>query len=286
MIAMDTLMNGVDRAGSRNITGFETGQLEIFAKGYYREEGVLPLDTVVTHPEQVTALMESIPGVKGVTSRLKFPARLNNGVDELPVVAIGIDLVRESEVFATKQAIVKGDFIPDESGCLIGAELAQDMKSDVGSLLTLICRDKNGTYNAYDFTVVGLLSTTHPLIDRNAVLIELSTVQELMAMPGQVTEVCLKTSDDQAKIVALKKTIQAKLGKEYEVYDWTELNAALFRILGIKKTVGILIAVVVLVIAAVGIINTMLMAVMERIPEIGMILVLWKGRGCCCKIRC
>lgn len=269
MILMDTLMNGVDALGSKNITDHETGQMEIFAKGYYREEGVLPLDTVIDDPDPVIALVKNIPGVAGVTQRLKFPARLNNGIDELPIIAIGIDLARDEDVFKIQQAVVKGEYLGDPDDCLIGTEFAQSMAADIGSMLTLICRDKNGTFNAYDFTVSGLLNTGHPLIDNNAVLVELSVLQGIMAMPGQVTELCVRSDPAPAKIQLLKNKIQAAVGHEYEIFAWDELNAAIFRIMGVKRSVGFLLAVIVLIIAAVGIVNTMLMAVMERIPEIG-----------------
>jgi putative ABC transport system permease protein len=269
MILMDTMMNGVDSLGAKNITDNETGQMEIFARGYYREEGVLPLDTVIDNPDPVIALVKKIRGVAGVTQRLKFPARLNNGIDELPVIAVGIDLAHEDDVFKIHQAVVKGKYLSDPGECLIGAELAQDMQADVGSMLTLICRDRNGTYNAYDFMVAGLLNSGHPLIDRNAVLVELPVIQELMAMPDQVTELCIRSDPHPEKIKLLKKEIEKNLGQNYEVFAWDELNASIFRIIGIKRTVGFLLSVIVLVIAAVGIVNTMLMAVMERIPEIG-----------------
>ena len=88
-------------------------------------------------------------------------------------------------------------------------------------------------------------------------------------MSGQVTEISIKSSDQPKKISMLKQVITKKLGKNYEVYAWDELNAAIFQILGLKRTFGFLLGLIVLIIAAIGIVNTMLMAVMERIPEIG-----------------
>lgn len=67
----------------------------------------------------------------------------------------------------------------------------------------------------------------------------------------------------------LRDTIGNIAGEEFEVYTWKELYASIFEISGFKRTGQFIVALVVVVIAAVGIINTMLMAVMERIPEIG-----------------
>jgi putative ABC transport system permease protein len=280
MIAMDTLMNGADKQGTRNIVDFETGQLEVFAKGYYREEGAFPLDTVIKQPDPLAAAVRAVPGVKAATGRLKFPARLSNGVDELPVMGIGIDRERESSVFATPRAVIAGNYLAAPDDALIGAELARDMKVEVGDILTVLVRDRNGTYNAFDFNVRGLLSTGHPLLDRNAVLMDLETARNLMAMPGQITELCVTTADDPKRIAAIKAEIVRRIGPGYEVYAWDELNAAIFRIMGMKRFFGFLVGLVVLIIAAVGIVNTMLMAVMERVPEIGTLKALgFSGRA-------
>jgi ABC-type lipoprotein release transport system permease subunit len=138
----------------------------------------------------------------------------------------------------------------------------------VGSPVTVITRDSNGTYDARDFTVVGILSTGHPLFDQNAVLMSIKVAQELLAVPGSVTELSIKSKDDN-NLKPLKEKISQKIGKEYEVFTWKELYASIFEVSGFKRTFQFLLALVVVIIAAVGIVKTMLMAVMERIPEIG-----------------
>jgi len=215
MIYMDTMMNGVDSLASGNIINFETSHLEIFAKGYYREEGLFPLDTIIANPEFILQRIEKIKTIKGVTPRIKFQCRINNGIDELPVLGIGIDIEKESKVFKTANTVVKGEYLKNQDDILIGTDLAKDMDLDVGSFVTIITRDRHGTYEAYDFTIAS------------------------------------------------------KIGEDFEVYTYKELNAGIFEISGLKRSGQFMIALVVVIIAAVGIINTMLMAVMERIPEIG-----------------
>jgi ABC-type lipoprotein release transport system permease subunit len=269
MIAMDTLMNGADKMGMKNIVDYETGQLEIFAKGYYREEGAYPLDTVIKDAGPLTAAVTGMPGVKAAVGRLKFAARLSNGVDELPVTGIGIDRERDATVFRIPSAVVAGAYLDGPDQALIGADLARDMKVGVGDILTVLVRDRNGTYNAIDLEVHGLLVTGHPLLDRNAVLMDLGAAQRLMAMPGWITELCVRTAEAPKRIAEIRAEIRSRIGPGYEIYAWDELNAAIFRIMGIKRFFGFLVGLAVLIIAAVGIINTMLMAVMERVPEIG-----------------
>jgi ABC-type lipoprotein release transport system permease subunit len=87
-------------------------------------------------------------------------------------------------------------------------------------------------------------------------------------MENAATEICIK-SDDEGHLNGLKERISKTIGNEYEVFSYKELNASIFEISGMKRSVQFLLALVVVIIAAVGIVNTMLMAVMERITEIG-----------------
>jgi ABC-type lipoprotein release transport system permease subunit len=268
MIFMNTMMNGVDKMAQKNIVEYETGDLEIFAKGYYREEGFFPIDTIIENPESLIKELKTISGIKEIVPRVKFQSQINNGIDELPVLGIGIDLENESRIFKTASAIVKGNFLKNPDDIVIGEYLARDINLAIGSPVTVITRDRNGTYDAQDFIVAGILSTGHPLFDQNAVLISIEKAQELLAIPGSLTELSIQSKDDN-NLMSLKEEINQKIGKEYEVYTWKELYASIFEVSGFKRTFQFLLALVVVIIAAVGIVNTMLMAVMERIPEIG-----------------
>ncbi|UCC11796.1 MAG: ABC transporter permease [candidate division WOR-3 bacterium] len=268
MILSNTMMNGADKMASENIIQYETGHMQIFAKGYYREEGIFPLDTIIEEPETIIQHVRTHRNVAGVTERVKFQARVNNGVDELPTLAYGIDIENDSEVFRIAQSVVDGAFLKEREDILIGTDLARDMGFAIGSYLTVITKDRYGTYNANDFFVSGLINTTHPLFDRNAVLMKLEVAQQLLDLDHGVTEICVRVRNS-AQLASAQRDITALIGAKYEVYTWRELNAAIFEISGFKRLSQFMIALVVLIIAAVGIVNTMLMAVMERIPEIG-----------------
>lgn len=268
MLFMDTMMNGIDKMASKNIIDFETGAIQIFAQGYYREEGMFPLDTIIENPVVIVEKVENIKDVKNIVPRVKFEARLSDGIDELPVLGIGIDIDKEQTVFETPSSVVKGKFLENEEDILIGIDLARDMDLDVGSYLTVITRDRNGTYNAYDFTVSGLINTGHPLFDRNAALISIEVTQRLLAISHGVTELSIKIKNDE-KSLKVKQEISEVIGTDYELYTWKELNSSVFQISSTKRMGQFIIVLVVVIIAAVGIVNTMLMAVMERIPEIG-----------------
>ena len=268
MIFMNTMMNGMDKMTSRNIIDFETSHLEIFALGYYREEGVFPLDTIIEEPGLIISEIERAPGIKGMTPRIKFQASISNGIDELPILGMGVDIEKEKQVFEIANSVVKGTYLQREGDVLIGKDLAGDMDLDIGTFLTIITKDRNGTYNAYDLTVAGIINTGHPLFDRNTAIISIEQAQELLALGQGVTELCIRARDEN-KLEGLKENLARTVGQDYEVFTWKELNAAIFEISGVKRTGQFMIALVVIIIAAVGIINTMLMAVMERIPEIG-----------------
>ena len=268
MLMMNTMMNGMDKMASRNIIDYETSHIEVFAEGYYREEGFFPLDTIIDDPLALTSKVEKVPGVSAVAPRVKFYASITDGIDELPVLGIGIDPVKEKTVFATAGAIAEGRGLEQTGDVLIGVGLARDMDLEVGSFLTIITRDRNGTYNARDLTITGLINTGHPLFDRNAALIALNEAQELLAIDDGVTELSVKARNEN-DLVHLKKELTTAVGDKYELYTYKELNASVFEISGFKRAAQFMIALIVVIISAVGIVNTMLMAVMERIPEIG-----------------
>lgn len=203
MIYMDTLMNGLDDLAVRNILDYESSHLEVFSHKYKHEEGFFPLDALID--ESIISKIKDLNGIAAVTGRIKFQANITNGVDELPILGIGVDRTNENYVFETAKAVVGGHFIKEADELVIGADLARDLELDTGSFVTLIVRDKHGAFNALDFYIVGIMNTSHPLLDRNAVIIPLSSVQKLLAFNNdEVTEICIRLTDAK-KLIMQKK---------------------------------------------------------------------------------
>lgn len=267
MIFMNSMMNGVDRMAEENIVNYESSQISVFARGYYQEEGLYTLDSLIINPIVLMQKLKTIRSVQELTPRIKFLCQLNTGLEELSVLGIGIDPGQDERVFKIKNSVARGKYLESHDDLLIGEGLAKDIGLELGSIVTIITKDKFGTYNAYDFTITGLVNTGHPLLDRNAVLISLPIAQELLNMPDAVTEIAVNTNTKD--LVTFKREITQKIGKDYEQYTWKELYASIFEVSGMKRSAQFMLAMVVVIIAAVGIVNTMLMAVMERVNEIG-----------------
>jgi ABC-type lipoprotein release transport system permease subunit len=118
-------------------------------------------------------------------------------------------------------------------------------------------------------------------IDMNAVVMNLATADELLQMDGAVTEIPIRLGGMDAAAPAKEQFEEASRKTAelagLEAWTWRELGDVIFQITGTKQVGGFILTAVVIVIAAVGIINTMLMAVMERTREIGTLRAMGLG---------
>jgi putative ABC transport system permease protein len=268
MILMDSFMGGFELYSMRNFVDMESGHLKVHAEGYRNDDNRLPIEIVIKEPEQVMAAMRGKLGFRNITARTVFPAQITDGTDQLPIVGIGIDMATDERVFKYRQSVTRGRFPGSRLDVLVGQNLARDMGIDTGDYVTVVVRTRVGSWNAYDFTVVGLLGTSDLFIDMNSVVMDLATADELLNMDGAVTEIAVRLGG-MADAEPARERFEAAGFTGLEAWTWRELGELIFQITGTKRAGGFVLTFVVIVIAAVGIINTMLMAVMERTREIG-----------------
>jgi len=276
MIIMDSFMGGFEVYSMRNFVDQEAGHLKVHAAGYRDEENAMPVDIVIDQPAAVMARLRDELGFDRTTPRTWFRGQLSDGTDQLPVVGIGIDTVTDGRVFDYPATVSRGRFFHDRLELLVGQNLAHDMGIDTGDFVTLLARTRAGAWNALDFTVVGLLGTADMFIDMGAVVMPLGTADELLGMDGAVTEIAVRLNGMAAAAPAKKRFEEAGFSG-LEAWTWRELGELVFQITGTKRAGGFLLTMVIIIIATVGIVNTMLMAVMERTREIGTLRALGFG---------
>ena len=99
MLAMDSLLSGIDQQSFEKIINYETGHVKIFSLGYQKEKDDLPLDKLIASPEAISVLVKKDSGVDGVTSRVNFRVMLSDRIDEIPAVGIAVNPQDDESVF-------------------------------------------------------------------------------------------------------------------------------------------------------------------------------------------
>lgn len=276
LVVMQGMINGMGKQSELNIINYDTGHLKIYRIGFSDENAGFDLEKSISDPGEVIEEIEALPEVKAATGRIIFPALVISEGESMPAIATGIDLDNDGKVFSLAETVTRGEFLkPGEAGMLVGEKLAKIFGIKPGDIVTLQARtrpegDSISPIQALDFEVKGIIATGNPKIDGLNVFIPLEVTQDSMRMPNMVTDISLRLSSLRY-LARVEGELNSRLEPgEYEVNTWIDLAKdflALHRLKKIGSTIALSIFVIM---TAVGIINTMLMATFERTNEIGM----------------
>jgi len=278
-----SLLDGIDQQSISNIINCQTSHIKIFHKGYFDRKDKFPMDLTISRSEEVQDLIYNIPDIKAIENRILFGASLIKGVDELPCLGVAVETEKDPDLFNIKESILEGDWLqPGDAKVLIGKNLAKDIGLKVGDLITVrmitSSDEEDFSWNAMDLEVKGIFESGNPTVDNMRIIIPIKTAQEGLSMGADVTEIVvrLNSSDDRVinrTMFEIRERLKSK-NLKLEVYSWKDLAGDFLMISQMKSKGTGMIIFILLFIASMGIINTMLMAVMERTREIGMMAAL------------
>jgi putative ABC transport system permease protein len=270
------LYNGVDTHAMDNIIDYQTAHLKILAPGYFDEKDEIPLEFTIDETQEIKSLLKDNQDIKGIESRILFQASIISGMDELPCLGVAIEPEVDPLVFNIKDSIKDGRFLePSESKIILGSGLARDLGLKVGDECTLriFFSIEDFIWNALDLEIAGIAKTENPMVNRNSVFIPLSLAQEALSLENRVTELAVRI-EDRSKLREVRDSIESRLAtlsKDYEVVSFEEYASDFKELMRLRSRMQALIPLMMILIATLGIVNTMLMAVMERTREIGML---------------
>lgn len=273
-IVMRSLLGGIDGESIKNLKLYETASGRITAPGYWDERETFPLEKSF-YPSQIEKLLESSSAA--YSPRISFGGNLifhKNPFPEDGSIAgkfSAIDPLSDSDVFQIQDSLVEGRWFKDgEASLVIGHWLAEDIGAGIGYTVIVETQTIDGYAQSFDLEIVGIINCPNPEITRSGMFLPLSVADEYLEMGGRVTEVNVYLGDSAAADEAFTQLAPEVEKLELEALDWKVLGED-FVLISQSKTWGTgVIIVMILIIAAVGISNTMLMAVYERVRELGM----------------
>jgi putative ABC transport system permease protein len=279
-IVLEGMMEALQNMSVRMLKKVETANVKVFSKGYWDERIKEPLKHRITDYTRISEFLKMKKDVEGVTGRINFQIRLYKGRNEMPCIGTAIDINNgDKSVFALQDSVVKGKFLTKGDNVLLGMTLADLFDAKPDSWITFEFKDKNGVYDAIQAQVSGIVETGHPEIDQNVVFLPLSLAQERLDMKNEVTEIAILLKSER-KIEKFKSEISKELNslpgskQHFEVLTWKEQAADFIGFMNAKSQGSRIIVYILVVIIIAGIMNTMLMAVFERVREIGTMMAL------------
>ncbi len=271
---------GMGESLIEDIVNARVGSLEVHRKGYFEARDRQPLKLDLPQGGELEAAIRKVPGVVGVSPRLVFSGMLTNGSRGTIVMGQAVDPATEAQALPGARALVEGPALSADRprGVAIGRELSKALQLAPGSVAMLQSQGKDGRENALDLEVIATLGGANPLESKRMLTLPLSYAQELLGMEGRVTEYVIHTRTvDEVDAVAAR--VRAAVGDDYEVHTWAQLRPGLQDVTRAQRMVLGVICFIFLVIAVVGVANTLLMSVMERTREIGTLLAVGVTRA-------
>lgn len=278
LIFMDGVLGGSKTAIYGNLIKLLGGNIQVHAQGYMEKAKRMPL-LPIANAETVIQTAQRQPGVSGVSSRINTGGFASSRDSTLPVTINGIQPEQEAALSLVAGHISQGRYLTaeDRDVVLIGKTLADRLQVSVNDRISLVGRATHEQMRTRSMTVIGIYNVGSPEAEKRQVYISLGEAQALYGLENQVTEItiALKSVGDEDSVAdALRAALPG-----YEVATWQELNPALLSAYDLGEQFMTIFGVVIILIAAIGILNLMLMAVFERTREIGLLGAMGLKRG-------
>lgn len=250
----------------------DTCEITVFKKDYRLTS---KLSDNITEPQKLTGILERHKELRAFFPRLKNDGMISSTRYSQGVKIFGIVPGQEEKVTNLRSSIRQGEYrlTPGKKEVIIGAELAEDLKVKPKQKVVIMGQAKDKSIASAAFRVSGIVRTNNTAIDRNAVFIELKDAQELFLLPNTVSQFSIVVKEPK-ELKNIKNALQNELGNSYEVFTWKELFKGLEVMQKMIDSYNAILYAIIFTVVAIGIFNIVLISVLERVREFGIMLAI------------
>jgi putative ABC transport system permease protein len=251
-----------------------TGDLQIQVQGYHDNPQV---EKTIAGMMEMEKRISALPGVQIAAGRAEAYALVSSPTRSYGANIVGVEPQKEPRVSTIPRSILKGRFLSgaEAQEAVVGKTLAQNLSLSLGDGLTVLGQGRDGALAVGDFRIIGIFESGVPDLDRQVVEIPLKTFQSTFSMGDEGHAIVIRTANVDA-VDDVAKDVQRALpgGNRLTVLKWDQLLEGLKQGIQMDAAVGWFLYAMLVLAITFSILNTFIMAVLERTREFGVFLAL------------
>ncbi|MBU0929246.1 MAG: ABC transporter permease [Spirochaetes bacterium] len=278
MTFLGGLMSGILDNMVRNLTRSDMGHVRIVTEGFVSRSRFMPVDELVPDPAAVMSAIEAIPDLPGelvtVTERIMFGTLLSNGPNTKAAVGFAGDPGKEKALMNLDRSVVEGRYLSGPGETILGKQLADDLGFKVGGSMLVVTQGADYGLHIKRFAIVGLFSSGLNQLDGAFFQVPIADAKAFLRTDEGSQQVLVMLDDYRKADRAAERIRQAVAGlpggSALLVQPWTVVG----EYPGLIKMMESMYSYIFIVIALLGafiITNILMMVVLERKREIGIL---------------
>jgi len=247
-----------------------TGHVQIHRSGYLDRPSIY---RTIGDPQALGAAVAQYPGVAAWAPRLYSPALAFRGKKTTGAQLVGIDPEREGRTTRLPAKINQGRFLTrkPEYGILIASGLARILAAEIGDEIVLIAQGADGSIANDLFRVVGILGASGQVRQGMRCYLHIAAAREFLVLPDRAHEVAILLHEHRDSRAVAAGLTSALARPDLDIDPWEVVEHQFYQAMRADvKGMWISLAII-MIIVAVGVLNTVLMTILERTREFGVL---------------
>jgi putative ABC transport system permease protein len=248
----------------------QLGHIQIHRRGYLERRSI---HKTIDDYGAIGNMLDTLKGVEAWAPRV-YAAGLASVADKSTAAQIvGIDPARENRATRFDRKITRGSSLTDQPSheAVLGTGLAARLEAEVGDELVIVSQAADGSIANDLYTVVGIASSGGGIAEQTNLYLHLVEAQQLFVLDSRIHEIAV-VATDLDKVDDLTEKIQAGLDNPaLKVASWKEFAHSFYTAMKADQQGAWIMLFVIMLVVAVGVLNTVLMTVLERRREYGVL---------------
>lgn len=272
LIFLRGFIHGVQTQITYNIARTLTGDIQIAPP---TKNILFATNTVIEDPQRIRDILAKSPAVSHYAERVVGSGVVASAANTIITSVTGITPEQETRI-ESNRPIEMGTALSaaDARGVVIGEAMRKTLQVDVGEKVVVTVQDIHGELSGEAFTLVGTFKTGNDMIDNTTTMILTPTAQRLLGVGDKISRFIVMLAPGNSPDIVAPQLHSQINNPKIEVLTWEEVAPMFASLMQFQNAMTLVVTLIVLTVVAAGTLNTLLMSIIERMRELGLMLAI------------